>query len=77
MEAARRIKEEGLSNDLLERIASDKNIDITKEEIAATLDIKKFIGRAPEQVTEFIESEVTPIRKRYKASLGMKSELKV
>ncbi len=40
-------------------------------------DAKLFVGRSPEQVAEFIEAEVEPIRARYAAKLGQRSELKV
>ena len=40
-------------------------------------DAKLFVGRSPEQVAEFIESEVEPIRTRYVAKLGQRAELKV
>ena len=36
-----------------------------------------FIGRAPEQVEEFIEKEVNPILKRYADRLGDTVDLKV
>ena len=40
-------------------------------------DAKLFVGRSPEQVAEFIEAEVEPIRTRYAAKLGQRAELKV
>jgi len=39
--------------------------------------ISAFIGRAPQQVDEFLAEAVAPIRKRYANVLGQKSELKV
>jgi adenylosuccinate lyase len=38
---------------------------------------RDFVGRAPEQVAEFIADHVEPVRNRYAASLGMKAELEV
>jgi adenylosuccinate lyase len=38
---------------------------------------RAFVGRAPEQVAEFVAEYVEPIRKRYAGSLGMKAELTV
>ncbi len=42
MEAARRVKQEGLSNDLIERIIEDKSFELTKEEILALIDPKNL-----------------------------------
>lgn len=46
-------------------------------DFAATLDARQYVGRAPEQVTEFIADSVTAIRQTYSARLGEKAELKV
>jgi len=43
----------------------------------AVADAKLFVGRSPEQVGEFIEAEVEPIRQRYATKLGQTAELKV
>ncbi|MGI6400703.1 MAG: adenylosuccinate lyase [Thermoguttaceae bacterium] len=61
--AATAVKIEGGENDLLERLRKDPAFD--KVDIDAELEPEKFIGRAPEQVDEFIEEIVEPIRKRY------------
>ena len=41
------------------------------------LDAKKFIGRAPSQTVEFIESEIQPILDANSGDLGLKGEVKV
>lgn len=61
MEASRQVKKLGLENDLIERIKSDDRFGLTKEEIDEIINPRNFIGRAPSQVTEFIEAEVDPI----------------
>lgn len=61
MDAARRVKEEGLNNDLIERIINDESFKMSREEILAVIDPIKFVGRAPSQVTDFIEEYVKPI----------------
>ncbi|MCH8204288.1 MAG: adenylosuccinate lyase [Candidatus Hydrogenedentes bacterium] len=75
--AAAVVKQEGGENDLLDRLAGDAAIGMTRDEIEAVLDVKKFIGRAPEQVTEFIDGHVDPVLARHKARLGMASDLRV
>ncbi len=64
MEAGRRVKEEGLANDLLDRIAQDATFKMDREEIAGILDVHAFIGRAPEQTVEFISQIVDPVLQR-------------
>jgi adenylosuccinate lyase len=73
--AAQQVKSFGKPNDLIQRLKSDpafKNIDID-----AITNPKDFIGRAPQQVDEFLETEIKPIRQQYAKSLGQQSDLKV
>jgi adenylosuccinate lyase len=68
-EAARQVKELGQSNDLIERLQADPAF--AKIDIAAQLDARRYVGRAPEQVDAFIRDVVQPIRARYgDAQLG-------
>jgi adenylosuccinate lyase len=73
--AARQVKAEGKGNDLIERLKADEAF--TSIDIDALLDPAGFIGRAAEQVNEFIAAEITPMRKRYADALGTGDELKV
>ena len=78
MAAAQRVKGEGLSNDLIERIIADEeSFGLTKEEILAIIDPVKFVGRAPSQVVEFIEEYVTPIIEANKDAIEVHSEINV
>ncbi len=61
MEASRQVKKLGLENDLIERIKGDDRFGLSPEEIDEIVNPRNFIGRAPSQVTEFIEAEVDPI----------------
>ena len=58
--AGKRVKEEGLDNDMIERICADPTLDITLDEIKAILIPSKYIGRCVEQVERFIENDVDP-----------------
>ena len=60
MAAGKRIKEEGLENDLIDRIAADPMFGLTCDEIMAELDPARYIGRCPEQVEDFLKDEVKP-----------------
>ncbi len=75
--AAARVKQEGGDNDLLDRLANDPAIGMSRDEIDRVLDLKAFIGRAPEQVDEFIEAEVRPVLERHADRLGAKSDVRV
>lgn len=77
MEASRRVKAEGKENDLIDRIAGDKAFGLKKEDISAILNPANFIGRAPEQVEEFLDEYVKPVIEANKEHLGVKIELNV
>ena len=59
--AGDRMKSEGGENDLLFRIAADPSFGLTPAELQAASDPARFIGRAPEQVDEFLAIEIEPI----------------
>ncbi|MBQ8025498.1 MAG: adenylosuccinate lyase [Oscillospiraceae bacterium] len=76
--AGNTVKELGGKNDLVSRIAADPLFGLTEEEINAELDPAKYIGRAPEQVTELLEGCVKPVLEKYADCLEQKgAELKV
>jgi adenylosuccinate lyase len=77
MEAARKVKEFGEANDLIERIINDKSFILSKEEINSIIDPKKFIGRAPGQVTDFVEEFIKPIIDANRELLGENAEINV
>jgi adenylosuccinate lyase len=69
MAAGRRVKEEGASNDLLSRIALDPLFAAVHEHLDQLLDPAKFVGRAPEQVTEFLAECIDPVLQKYEERL--------
>ena len=77
MAAAQRVKGEGLDNDLIERIINDSTFNLSKEEILGIIDPKKFVGRAPSQVVEFIGEYVDPIIEANKEAIEVHSEINV
>ncbi|WP_080066023.1 adenylosuccinate lyase [Ruminiclostridium hungatei] len=76
MDAGKRVKVDGESNDLIERIAADPLFGMSLEAIQSVLDPKNYIGRSPEQVVEFVENEVKPVLAGADVS-DVKVELKV
>lgn len=75
MEAGKKVKIEGQKNDLLQRIASDPAFNLSLEELEGVLDSKKYIGRCPEQVEEYINNCIKPIIE--KNSDILKNELNI
>ncbi|MCX7657625.1 MAG: adenylosuccinate lyase [Oscillospiraceae bacterium] len=75
--AGKRIKDEGLDNDLCERILADPMFMITREEMDAIMKPENFTGRSSEQVEEFIKDCVRPILEKNKDILNEKAEISV
>lgn len=69
LEAGYQVKELGLPNDLIDRIAAEPMFGLTKEELETHLNPVAYIGRCPEQVEEFLDREVKPILERYSVAL--------
>ncbi|MBR6740914.1 MAG: adenylosuccinate lyase [Clostridia bacterium] len=61
MEAGKRVKEQGLDNDLLSRIEADPAFGLDREAIDSLMDPSLYIGRCVEQVEEMLENEVKPV----------------
>ena len=77
MAAAKQIKFAAGDNDLIDRIANDPAFTAIHRDIPKLVDPKKFVGRAPQQVTAFLRKVVGPIRRKYHDTLGAKSQLRV
>ena len=76
MEAARKVKE-GQANPFLDLVAADPILGLEKRELEKALDPKRFIGRAPQQVEEFLEEELYPALAPYRERLNLKSQVRV
>jgi adenylosuccinate lyase len=60
----------GAANDLLERLAGDPAFAaIDRARLQAELDPTRYVGRAPEQVDEFLADWVEPVLERYSADV--------
>jgi adenylosuccinate lyase len=67
----------GRGSDVLERLKNDDAFRSVRSRIGALSDPGRYVGRAPEQVREFLREEVAPRLARRKAMLGMTSEVRV
>ena len=63
------VKGEGLENDLLDRIAGDQAFGVTRPELEEELRPELYVGRAPEQVDEFLAEWVAPVLERHAADV--------
>ena len=77
MQSAKRVKQEGKDNDLIDRLGSDPEIPLSRDEILSLMDVSNFVGRAPEQVTEFVAAHLRPVMEKYAELLGAKSDVRV
>jgi adenylosuccinate lyase len=76
-EAARVIKEEGGPNPLKRLLAADPLLARVAGRLDELLDGSRYVGRAPQQVVEFIEAEVDPVLTRYRALAGATATVRV
>ncbi len=77
MEAGKNVKVEGGENNLIELIKQEEIFKPIWDKLDEILDAKKFIGRAPSQVCEFIENEIDPILIKHSNLLGETGDVRV
>ena len=78
LEAGKNVKDRGLENNLIDLIAADPAFGLDKQALLTHMEPSRYIGRCPEQVTEFLEDCVRPVLERYADALdGGEAELKV
>jgi len=75
--AGARVKEEGLPNDLIDRLIADDAFRFTKADADALLMPENFIGRSAEQVDVFLKTVIDPMLEENKESIGEKQALSV
>lgn len=66
MESAKAVKERGEKNDLIERIKCDPKFAAIKDKIDSILKPINFVGRAPQQVIDFLTEYIDPLFKAEK-----------
>ena len=70
LEAGYTIKDMGLPNDLIDRMADEPMLGLSREELESHLDPAAYIGRCPQQVDEFLAQDVKPVLERYSSALS-------
>lgn len=77
-EAGQNVKDFGLTNNLIDLLAADPMFNISPEELSAHLEPSRYIGRSPEQVTDFLNDCVRPVLETHRSALEEQAvELKV
>lgn len=78
LEAGRNVKELGLTNNLLDLIAADPQFGLSREELTAHMAPSRYIGRCPEQVSDFLSEFIRPVLAAHPDALSDQAvELKV
>jgi len=65
------VKQRGGENDLIARLQADPQF--AGVDLDGALEVRRFIGRAAEQVDEFIAGVIEPIRERYRSALDVEA----
>ena len=77
MEAGKRVKQEGLDNNLLELIAESDAFDLSLEELQSYMEPINYVGRSVEQVETFIKEVIKPVLDDNSSLLGMDAVINV
>ncbi|MFN2603974.1 MAG: adenylosuccinate lyase [Gemmatimonadaceae bacterium] len=75
--ASNALNDGATSNDLLDRLAKDERLSLNRKEIDDAADPMAFIGRAPQQVEEFLSEVVSPLLSDAPALPVAPSEIRV
>lgn len=76
-EAGRRVKTEGAPNELLALIRESEKFDLDETDLSELMNPRLYIGRAPEQVDDFIAAEVDPVLEAEKECPDISVDLSV
>lgn len=75
--AARAMKDGASRSDLLQRLAADAALGVTLDDLQAAMDPGRFVGRAPQQVDEFLAEVVSPLLAGGSQCAGEPEEVRV
>ena len=76
LEAARRMTE-GAEGDLFARIAADDTLGVSASELEEMARPEELVGRAPEQVDDFLARHVAPVLERHRDAAPQAAEVRV
>lgn len=74
-QAGYRVRNLGEPNTLLDVIAQDPDFALSTDELQGLSDPSRYVGAAPQQVTDFIDDQVRPVLDRYTNGLNTDVEI--
>ena len=77
VDVAKRIKLNGEDNNLLDLMLHDDRFMLTEADLERILDVRKFVGRAPEQTAEFLQEVALPVLEQNHDLLGVDVKISV
>ncbi|MGH7632789.1 MAG: lyase family protein, partial [Gemmatimonadaceae bacterium] len=77
LDAARALKDGADHNDLLERLAGDRAFGLSLDDMRGIAEPRDFVGRAPEQVDDFLRDVAAPLLARSSAAGTQREVLRV
>jgi adenylosuccinate lyase len=77
IEASRALKNGASRNDMLERLADDTTFNVSMTDLESAIEPMRFVGRAPQQVDEFLEQVVEPLLARRPIGDDHRDDLRV
>ena len=75
--AAASEREQGHPPDLAGRLAAEPGLAAVAGRLDQILDPRRYVGRAPVQVVEFVESEVDPLLERHADLVGIEGDVRI
>ena len=66
MAASARIKQDGLENDLMDRLMADPDFHLDEDGVNHALDPSRYIGCAVHQTERYLSEVIQPILEKYK-----------
>ncbi|HEY4305587.1 MAG TPA: adenylosuccinate lyase [Gemmatimonadaceae bacterium] len=75
--AARAMKDGAEKNDMLERLAADSSFGVSFEDLQSALQPDRFVGRAPQQVDEFLAEVIDPLLATHAVNESVAEEIRV
>lgn len=75
--AARAMKDEGVPNDMLDRLAADPAYPVAIADLQDALDPARFTGRSAQQVREFLDEVVQPLLEAAGGAEASREEVRV
>lgn len=77
MIASKEVKDNGRENNLVQQIRQDSYFAPIHDQLYKLLEPTTFVGRAPEQVTKYLNEEVKPILSKYSSHFAAKAEISI